>query len=116
MNAWYFVIAPIVILLILLIIALLLPKIGNRHQPNQNLDKLYALCQEVLGSNYQITQSEKYLTLIKNNQKIALITLDHKLDTHTRTLGNSLIMNFKQLPNKQVLEQAFLKEKIIQYN
>lgn len=116
MNAFYYFFGLIGLTGLLFIIALFVPKFKQSKQTPNALAQLHALCQEILGDGYQFALSQKYITLIKNNQKIALLTLDSTLDTHSRKMGDSVILNFKKLPNKKTLEQLFIKEKIIQIN
>lgn len=126
MTATHYFFLLIAIFILLFVIALILPKIKGKHNTSLNnanstdnkaLAKLFALCQELLlPFDYQINVSDKYITLIKNNQKVALLTLDDKLNNHTRKMGDSVIINFKILPNKKALEQRLIQDKIIKLN
>lgn len=126
MTATHYFFLLIAIFILLFVIALILPKIkGKQNKPlnnanstdNKALAQLFNVCQELLSPfDYRIVLADNYITLIKNNQKVALLTLDDKLNNHTRKMGDSVIINFKTLPNKKALEQRLIQDKIIMMN
>lgn len=112
MNATYYFFGLIGMTLLLFVIAWFLPKI----QKQATLSDLYTLSLSVLGNGFSLIQSDKFITIKKNNQKIALLTLDKELSTGARKLGDSIVINFKKLPSKKLLEQYLINHKIIALN
>lgn len=112
MNATYYLVVLIAITITLFVIALLLPHIKAKKTPAD----LYHLCQLVLSDEFNLQLSNRFISITKNNQTVALLTLDDKLDNHTRKMGNSLIINFKTFPNQKSLEQRLIQDKIIILN
>lgn len=112
MNATDYFFGLIAMTTLLFMIALLLPKFQKTH----TLSDLHHLCQMVLGDEFKVTQSDRFITLSKHNQKVALLTLDKTLSNHSRKMGDGIVINFKKLPSKQLLEKTLLKEKIIHLN
>lgn len=112
MTATYYFFSLIAITVLLFLIAWFLPKI----QKQATLSDLYSLSLLVLGDGFSLTQSDKFITIKKNNQKIALLTLDNQLKTGSRKLGDSVVINFKKLPSKTALEKRLIEDKIIIIN
>lgn len=85
-----------------------------KKQSSKHLQALHKKVSEQLtASRFQASLSEKYITISHQGKKYALITLDPKLDTHTRQLGDVQIINFKKPPSDTTLETALKQAKIL---
>lgn len=112
--------------LILFLIAYFLPK--NRptlssktpshssQTDHSNLSSLLNLIHDLLDETYHVTLNERYISITKNHQKIALLTLDNQLSNGVRKMGDTLIINFNKLPSKQFLLTALKEQGIVHYN
>lgn len=86
--------------------ALTAPSTGRLPQSKKStaLARLQSLTNTLLTDTaYSTHLLDNYIVITKHGKKHALLTLDPKLATHTRTLGDVLIINFKSLPTRSKL-------------
>lgn len=113
-----YLIGLIATIIAVLIIGYLMPKkalfapSAGKHltgtKKSTTLAKLQSLADSLLTDTaYSTHLSDNYITITRQGKKHALLTLDPKLATHTRTLGDVPIINFRSLPTRSKLMTAF---------
>ncbi|WP_201527443.1 hypothetical protein [Psychrobacter frigidicola] len=70
--------------------------------PNDALQKTAALLKKDF-KNYRVTRKGNHLLIIKQGKKVAMITIDKKLATGQRRLGDVPIINYHRPPSRAQL-------------
>ena len=74
-----------------------------RKQPvNDALQKTVTLYQKYFP-DYRVTRKAKHLLVSKQHKKVAMITIDKNLVAGQRRLGEVPVINFHQVPNRDLL-------------
>ncbi len=101
---WLMILA--VITITLFAIALLIQK---RNTEKKNAPPLIQTFHQMLIDNiseYNFALNKNHITVVNNDKKIAMITLDDRQKIGQRKLGEMVIFNYHKLPKYQkVLEQ-----------
>lgn len=70
--------------------------------PNDALQKTAAMLKQYFP-DYRVTRKGNHLLVIKQGKKIAMITIDKKLATGQRRLGDVPIINYHRTPSRAQL-------------
>jgi hypothetical protein len=70
--------------------------------PNDGLQKTAAMLKQYFP-DYRVSGKNNHLLVIKQGKKIAMITIDKKLATGQRLLGNVPIINYHRTPSRAQL-------------
>ncbi|SNT69089.1 hypothetical protein [Psychrobacter sp. LV10R520-6] len=70
--------------------------------PNDGLQKTAAMLKQYFP-DYRVSRKNNHLLVIKQGKKIAMITIDKKLATGQRRLGDVPIINYHRTPSRAQL-------------
>ncbi|WP_250163752.1 hypothetical protein [Psychrobacter sp. WY6] len=69
---------------------------------NDDLQKTSVLIKQYFP-DYRVTRKTNHLLLSKQDRKIAMITMDKKIASGQRLLGNVPVINYHRVPNRAQL-------------
>ena len=78
------------------------PLKGAKKSANDALHKTSALLKQYFP-DYRVTRKTNHLLLSKQDKKIAMITIDKKIATGQRRLGNVPVFNYHRVPSREQL-------------
>ncbi len=78
------------------------PLKGAKKSANDALQKTSALLKQYFP-DYRVTRKTNHLLLSKQDKKIAMITIDKKIATGQRRLGNVPVFNYHRVPSREQL-------------
>lgn len=76
-----------------------------KSQPNAEMVKLHQLLSQHLPQVTTTLKHNRILVQGGNNQRL-MLTIDKKLKTGSRQLGEAMVINFHRLPSSEVLKQT----------
>jgi len=75
---------------------------SKKDKSHDGLQKTSALLKKYFP-NYRVTRKANHLLLSKQDKKIAMITIDRKLATGQRRLGDVPVINYHRVPSRAQL-------------
>ncbi len=109
-GIWWLVILIAIIVILWLVAKSRGAKAGEKHGsakskntvPNDALQKTSALLKRYF-SEYTVMRKTNHLLVIKDGQKVAMITIDKKIVEGQRRLGEVPVINYHRLPSRAQL-------------
>ncbi|MBO1529986.1 hypothetical protein J3492_02010 [Psychrobacter sp. F1192] len=77
----------------------------KKTSPNDALQKTAVILQRHFPS-YRVTRRSNHLLLVKQDKKIAMITIDKNIAVGQRRLGEVPIINYHRVPNRAQLSAS----------